>query len=220
MKKQIVSVLAIVMSIVVTACGSTTSTATEETKSSVSAEESAKSAYDSLNSASEMVDVLMSSVLSAWWFSIDKGDDYILDYRTGIYDFAKDVGLDNTAASTAFNEVVEKTSYATLGERVYGQAFGEPAICVGVVNKYCENEGIFSQIDEHLSKAKEAIKAAESADANLSYAEDLRNYYTELQSYYEYAKSPSGSYKECSAQVETHRSNLKTYKNNLAFDLE
>ncbi|WP_026665697.1 hypothetical protein [Butyrivibrio sp. FC2001] len=223
MRKRLFVAITLALSIMLTACGSNKasveSNSTEETQdSNLSAEDSAKQAYEVLNASADSADRIMSSVLAAWYFSIDKGNDYVLeDYYSGVYDFSNDLGLDTSAVDTAFKEVIKGTTYETM---FTSQAFKEPAICVKLALQCYQDAGIIDTTKELLSDAKQDIKNAESAEPSASYLEDLKKYHSEIQSYLDYTLSPTGSYKDCSSEVETYRANLKTFKNNLAFDLE
>lgn len=229
MKRKIIAIMLVVSCAVLTACsnGSSNTQVAQETEVStktvetVDSNELAKKAYENLNEAADTTDTVMGSVYSAWHFSIFSGDDYTLNFNSGAYDFAKEIGVDSGTASTAMSKVLSDVpSFARLGESYYGQGFAEPVYCIKAVLLICDENGISDDIEKKLSDAKEEIKQISDADPNYKNLDELKKYYSEVQSYYEFAVSPSGSYKECGSTIENYRSNLKTFKNDLSFDLE
>ncbi len=188
----------------------------------VDTEQTAKDAYRYLNSAVESTDLVMTTVLDAWYFAINHNDDeYGLDYSSGCYDFSKEVGIPSSGdVSKAMNSVLEGTTYEALGEKYYGMAFSEPSYCVACALKCLENAQITGKLDEVMSETKTMIKEIMESNPDASYLDTLKQYYSEVESYREYATNPTGSYLDAQSTVETYRSNLKSYKNDLSFELE
>ncbi len=212
-------------------CGSISDTE-EETNEKDKADESsvevvdttqtAKDAYRYLNSAVESTDLIMTTVLNAWYFPINHDDtEYGLKYSSGCYDFSKEVGIPSSGdVSEAMNDVLAGTAYEALGEEYYGMAFSESSYCVACAIKCLENAEIIGKLDEVLSETKAMIKEIMDNDPDASYVDSLKQYYSEVKSYREFATNPTGSYLEAQSTVETYRSKLKSYKNDLSFELE
>ena len=182
-------------------------------------EEKAKSAYKALNASADATDLVMSTVLSSWHFSIDEGEKYITDYDTGCIAFKRSVGIpDSVDVKEVINTVIKGSAYES--PRLAGMVFKEASYCVVGGLKCIEKAGITESLEKTMKEAKDSIKEISDKNPNAKYLEGLKKYYSELESYKEFATNPTGSYIQAQSTAETYRANLKKCKNDLSFDLE
>lgn len=205
--KKVAIIMFVALSLILTSCGS------------ANTEEKAKSAYKSLNASADATDLVMSTVMSSWKFSIDSNKKYYNNFPGGCYAFAKTVGIpESIDVQEVMKSITKDTVYGSSS--FAGLVFEEPSYCVACGIKCLEEADIIPKLDGAMNEAKDNIKEISDKNPNAKYLEGLKKYYSEVESYKEYSLNPTGSYIQAQSTAETYRANLKKYKNDLSFDLD
>lgn len=205
-----------------------TSQATETTEKSGTADalEQGKAAYEDLNNVTLKVDEIMSTVYNGWSYTIYDYDFSSILNAVGYWDiwgkeeWATNSGIDFKKFKNVFAKLVIGGDPTTKDDMTtFASCYGEPAYLIAGIIAYYQDEGVIDTIDNAMAEVKNNIKTISDIDPNASYLQGLKDYYSEMNSYYEFVKSPTGNFAGLNDTVETYRTNLKKYKNDLEFDL-
>ena len=192
----------------------------------------AQSAYNNINTAYEIIEVMGSDIYEAW--------------RIGVFN-SKEVkrGKFSYLASTlslSEKELIEGAKYyvASLHDQMAWETLSKDqkarydenvesvfyllddvfSACVLVTsNAYVEN-GKTKQVEELLTSAKAQMKEMSQKYSDYEHYSNLKEYFTSVSAFFDFCKSPKGSYEQAIETMNDYRNTARELKNDLAFIFE
>ena len=182
--------------------------------------QSGKDAYRGMEYAHEISANMLYAIYGAWYFHIYKYDDYNTNSAEGFRQYCLSAGIDhNTAITVANKYIADNMGYSESGMTdIHRYAMvGVLDLSVKFICYYFDYCGDIADMDGALAYAKnELAKIPEEHKDRVEYSA-LKNYYTEISSCAEFCKGPSGNFEQFKVTKETYETNLRNYKNKLAF---
>lgn len=179
-------------------------------------EEYVQTAYKALNQAFTITSFAMDDIYKSWYFTIYESGDYSPSgYYYGYIDFAyaEYMGRDYGIVYDAFEKVYDKDCTSQW----FYTAISKVSTGVPLIIQILKDEGVYSEIETEMAKAKEALK---NVNKDNECYEDLMAYYTEMLSFQKFTETPSGSFSGLESTVSAYEKTIQGYKNRLSVYLD
>lgn len=185
----------------------------------------AKSAYDDLNSASEITYDWSNDIYQIWLLSSQSKTISIDKICNDIHGITKDELVEGLVEyihshATDWTDDMEDDIKSDPDKyiQVAAMAFScrEFDVCIESVVCAYDKNGKSTQIQKYLDNAKECIKECKNKD----YYDTLKDYYSTLNSYYDFCKTPQGSLEQVKTTINDYNNKVRDLKSNLELDLD
>jgi len=224
MRKSLCFLMALIMLLSVSACGS----GGKDKK----AFEASKAAYNNVDAAYEITEKMGSDVYEAWRLGIYDDDEIIAD---GCSYLAKELNLseDELKMGVAYSltqvmgedwdELSEsdRNKYINIADSSFSIMEDDLfSWCVTVVsNSYIVN-GKAGEAQEYLNAAKAQMKDLSSNYSDYEHYPALKGYYTTTSSFFEFCQNPKGSFEQIKTTIENYRTSARDYNADLDYIFE
>lgn len=222
MKRIISLVLAAVMCLSFTACGS------KEKK----AFEASKAAYDNIDIAYEITEQFGSDIYEAWRLAIYKKDEVIDD---GVSYLATELSLsaDEIREGVAYTIAAivnedwdtmseeDRESYIVLADAAFSIMEDDLfTLCVlSVSNAYAVN-GSAEKVETALDEAKAQMKELSADYSDYEHYPNLKGYYTTTKSFFDFCQNPTGSFEQVKDTINKYKNEARDYISDLDYIFE